>query len=343
MTGNIEGRGAGVLDRRLDDVPIAVLDFETTGLSPKAGCRVVEIAVVRADPGQEPRLVLDTLVDPEGPVYATRIHGIDDDDVRGAPRFRETGHWLAESLSGAVVATYNASFDLGFLSAEVTQAWKSQAPWQPPYVCLMWLRPLLGIGKRCSLVEACGHYGVSAGSHRAADDAMAAAHLWRHYVGHANANQVHRFSDLRSRGKHKYLQSFESALLAGDLAARVRPTPPSPNPKTRSHAAAGGSASTIGTSATERVDTTARRRTYWHALVGALRDYALTSGELDELSELRARLSLSADEIRAIHGRLFGQVLAAATADELVTSQEAATLRQLREGLHSLGWAPGDV
>jgi hypothetical protein len=88
---------------------------------------------------------------------------------------------------------------------------------------------------------------------------------------------------------------------------------------------------------------TRRRRTYWHALVAALQDLTLSVDELDQLATLRAELSLAADEIRAIHGRVFGQLLASVTADELVTSNEAAALRQLLRELHTLGWAPGDA
>lgn len=56
--------------RPLREVPLAVIDFETTGLSPKGGARVVEIAVVRALPGRKPEVVLDSLVDPDGRCYA---------------------------------------------------------------------------------------------------------------------------------------------------------------------------------------------------------------------------------------------------------------------------------
>src|SRR5262245_14174544 len=57
------------------DTPVAVLDFETTGLRPGPD-RVVEVAVVRIDPGQPPRVVLDTLVNPGRPMACTEIHGI---------------------------------------------------------------------------------------------------------------------------------------------------------------------------------------------------------------------------------------------------------------------------
>ena len=224
-------------------------------------------------------------------------------------------------------------------------AWRSEESWQPPYLCLMWLRPLLRIGPRCSLVEACRHYQVEAGSHLAAQDALAAAKLWGHYVTHARENLVQSFRDLRSQGKHKYLKSFEQALVEATLADRIRPAPPIPERRNRTQTRGDLAieSTRLAVERAERDRTTSRRRTYWHALVAALQDLSLSADELDQLAALRTELALAADEIRAIHGRLFGQLLATVTADELITPTEAAALRKLHRELHPLGWAPGDV
>jgi DNA polymerase-3 subunit epsilon len=74
------GGNTGILTRNISESPIAVFDFETTGLTPGVD-RVVEISVARIDPGEEPRLVLDTLVNPMRRMGATEIHGITDADV----------------------------------------------------------------------------------------------------------------------------------------------------------------------------------------------------------------------------------------------------------------------
>jgi DNA polymerase III epsilon subunit-like protein len=49
----------GISPLRIDDTPIAIIDFETSGLTAGAD-RVVEVSVVRVDPGEEPRLVLSS-------------------------------------------------------------------------------------------------------------------------------------------------------------------------------------------------------------------------------------------------------------------------------------------
>lgn len=64
----------GISSLRIADTPVAVIDFETTGLTPGYD-RVVEVSIVRIDPGSKPRVVFDTLVNPARPMAATEIHG----------------------------------------------------------------------------------------------------------------------------------------------------------------------------------------------------------------------------------------------------------------------------
>lgn len=54
---------SGISSSKVNEVPIAIVDLETTGLHP-SGDRIVEIAIVRVEPGGTPRLVLDTLINP---------------------------------------------------------------------------------------------------------------------------------------------------------------------------------------------------------------------------------------------------------------------------------------
>src|SRR5437867_12785774 len=111
----------GIHGRSIADVPLAVLDFETTGMW--AGTdRVVEVAVVRVDPGREPELALDTLINPGRRVAATFVHGITDFDVADAPRFEQVADRLRLALAGCVLAAHNVAFDLKFLEHEMGRA-----------------------------------------------------------------------------------------------------------------------------------------------------------------------------------------------------------------------------
>jgi len=104
---------------RIDQVPLAYVDVETTGLSPHGGDRVCEVAVLRCQGG---RVVdaLQQLVDPQRPMDAGAyaVHGISDDMLRGAPTFGAIADDVLELLGGAVVVGHNTPFDLGFLDAE---------------------------------------------------------------------------------------------------------------------------------------------------------------------------------------------------------------------------------
>ena len=108
------------LAARIDQVPLAYVDVETTGLSPQGGDRVCEVAILRCQGGQ----VLDAmqqLINPQRPMGAGAyaVHGISDDMLRDAPTFDAVMNDVLELFAGAVVVCHNTPFDLGFLAAEL--------------------------------------------------------------------------------------------------------------------------------------------------------------------------------------------------------------------------------
>ena len=324
-----------VMDRRLEETPVAVLDFETTGLHPKTGARVIEVGVVRVDPQGQPMIILNTLLDPQGPVNATRIHGITDEDVFGAPLFAELAADLGAALEDAVIVAFNASFDIAFLEGELQRIPKGKAAWVPPHLCLMYLRPLLGLGCRCSLSEACQTYGVSEPAHRAVDDAVAAAQLWLVYRKHALEQGARTFGDLKA-DRYKFATSFANRLFDQAIINQLgpRPCPTALKPRVA------GKPRIVS----ESVDTVAlRRRRYWHDLVSAFADGMITDQEITQLRLQQMLLDLPDAEVRAVHARLFGELLKLATEDEAVSVDEATSLQELCLALRQLGWAPGET
>ena len=106
--------GMGIRNSRLKEVPIAVVDFETTGLT--AGIdRIVEVSVVRVDPGGKSTLAFDSLINPARKMSATEVHGITEKDVANAPYFAEVAGQFVASLKDCVVAAYNVYFDIAFM------------------------------------------------------------------------------------------------------------------------------------------------------------------------------------------------------------------------------------
>ncbi len=97
------------------------LDTETTGLSPQAGDRIVEIGCVeminRKLSGNNRHYYLFS--GRESHEEAFKIHGITMEFLRDKPGFEKVVDDLLEYLSGSEVLIHNAAFDLGFLNKEL--------------------------------------------------------------------------------------------------------------------------------------------------------------------------------------------------------------------------------
>jgi DNA polymerase III epsilon subunit-like protein len=329
--------GEGILSASVFDTPIAVIDFETTGLS--AGMdRVVEVSVMRREPGRQPEVVLDTLVNPRRPMGATEIHGITDADVADAPTFEEIARDVAAALSGCVFAAYNVYFDMRFFEYEMTRAGLTP---ELPYLCLMYLRPLLGLGSRCSLGDACQSHGIPYnGSHMAADDVESPAHLMEFYLGVMETKQIRLFRDLCSRGTYKFLRSFDRNPLRYD--APVAGGIPKKRRSRRRHAAAGETVcAPIALSQVSRRPCNGLAA-YWDALKAAVTDLQIDDEEIDRLTRIVNEFGLSRDQVRMLHARAFASVITQFISDQCLDDRESRKLHRLHQCLSKLGWAPGE-
>ncbi len=154
----------------------AVVDVETTGFDPLAD-RVVEIACTIVDGG---RIVSTwaSLVDPQRaiPPRVTRVHGIADRHVRGAPTFDVAARELLRRCDGARPVAHNASFDRRFLAP------LDDRPW----ICTVALArrafpnaPAYGNQslRRYLEIDAAIGGGRTIVAHRALDDTLVTAHI----------------------------------------------------------------------------------------------------------------------------------------------------------------------
>jgi DNA polymerase III epsilon subunit family exonuclease len=101
------------------DLEFAVVDVETTGLSPAFGDRVCEIALVHAQ-GNEEKSSFSTLINPGRPISpgAAAVNGITPEMIADAPTFQEVAPQIVRHLTNRVFVAHNAPFDLGFLALE---------------------------------------------------------------------------------------------------------------------------------------------------------------------------------------------------------------------------------
>ena len=99
---------------------LVVLDTETTGLDPRQGHRVIEIAALEVVDRRPSGRHVHFYVNPEREVdpAATEVHGMTWDDLKDKPRFRDIATDLCDFLRGAQWVIHNAPFDLAFLDAE---------------------------------------------------------------------------------------------------------------------------------------------------------------------------------------------------------------------------------
>ena len=109
-----------------------VLDTETTGLDPRSGHRIIEIACVEVVDFMPTGREFHQYIQPDRPIDpdAERVHGISLAKLEGKPRFHEPvvcEEFLAFIGEDTIVA-HNAPFDRGFINAELERAGRPAPP-----------------------------------------------------------------------------------------------------------------------------------------------------------------------------------------------------------------------
>ena len=109
-----------LLEEILGDRDLVVFDLETTGTNIQND-RIVQYAGVRIHADHRPRRRLAGLIDPqmEIPAGATKVHGIDDGMVRGAPTFAQMAERIGSFMQDADLGGYNLiTYDIPLLIEE---------------------------------------------------------------------------------------------------------------------------------------------------------------------------------------------------------------------------------
>ena len=102
---------------------LVFLDTETTGLDPRLGHRIIEVAAIEAVGRELTGNQLHCYLDPEREIDAgaTAVHGLSWDDLRGKPKFASIADELLKFMAGARVVIHNAAFDVSFLDQELAR------------------------------------------------------------------------------------------------------------------------------------------------------------------------------------------------------------------------------
>jgi DNA polymerase-3 subunit epsilon len=100
-----------------------VLDTETTGLDPKSGHRLIEIACIELQDLMPTGRTFHRYINPEREIdaEAERVHGLSASFLAGMPRFgdAEVVDAFLDFVEGATLVAHNAAFDRGFVNAEL--------------------------------------------------------------------------------------------------------------------------------------------------------------------------------------------------------------------------------
>ena len=107
-----------------------VLDTETTGISPKEGHRLCEIGCVELDNHMPTGRTFHVYVNPERdmPEGAFKVHGLSEEFLSDKPLFHEVMDDFLTFIADAPLVIHNASFDMGFLNAELKHAGRQSLP-----------------------------------------------------------------------------------------------------------------------------------------------------------------------------------------------------------------------
>src|SRR5260370_8915347 len=154
-----------------------VLDTETTGLDPLRGDRLVEIGCVEIFNRMPTGQTFHRHLNPERdmPAEAFAVHGLSREVRADKPFFAEVVEDFLEFIGDAPLVIHNASFDIGFINAELDRIKRPQiARDRLVDTLLLARRKHPGVSNR--LDDLCSRYAID-NSHRTKHGALLDAEL----------------------------------------------------------------------------------------------------------------------------------------------------------------------
>jgi DNA polymerase-3 subunit epsilon len=200
-----------------------ILDTETTGLSPKAGHRIIEIGCVelvnRRLTGNHFHYYLnpDREIDPG----AQAVHGITSQFLADKPRFKEIIDSLIEYIKDAQIIIHNADFDLGFLDSEFERCGKKKyRPFEEyisSVICTLKMARNKHPGQKNNLDVLCKRYGVDNSKrdlHGALLDSEILAEV---YLAMTGGQEALGLSDHSSSNLQTQVRTCEEEISTGEI------------------------------------------------------------------------------------------------------------------------------
>lgn len=164
-----------------------VLDTETTGLDPGQGHRLVELGCVELLNRIPTGATFHAYLNPERdmPAEAFAVHGLSVEFLKDKPRFIEIADPFLAFIGDAPLVIHNASFDHGFLCAELKRVERALIARERLIDTLMLARRKHSAGPY-SLDALCARYGIDTSrrtKHGALLDAEILAEVYVELIG----------------------------------------------------------------------------------------------------------------------------------------------------------------
>ena len=165
----------------------AIIDIETSGGTPKDS-KIIEIAILIHN-GKEIIDSYETFINPEKKIdwFVSKLTGIQDDDVKNAPKFYEVAKKIYQLIENRVFVAHNISFDYGIVRREFKSLGLDL---RLPHLCTIQTSRVLipGIASY-GLKNLSEHLNIELeGHHRAMEDTKATADIFKHLFDISNGN-----------------------------------------------------------------------------------------------------------------------------------------------------------
>lgn len=171
-----------------------VLDTETTGLDAANGDRMIELGCIeivnRIPTGRE----FHRYLNPERDIHpdAVAVHGLTTDFLRDKPLFKDVADDFLAFIGNAPLVAHNATFDLGFINAELDRLRRPVLPYDRVVDTLALARRRHPAGPN-TLDALCKRYGIDLSrrtKHGALLDSMLLASVYVELLGERQAALV---------------------------------------------------------------------------------------------------------------------------------------------------------
>ena len=164
-----------------------VLDTETTGLDHEDGHRIIEIGIVELENYLPTGNYFHYYLNPErdSDKRAQEVHGLSREFLKDKPRFSEIAEEFINYISDSKIIIHNASFDVGFLNAELTRCNMKELDHEKIIDTLVLAKKKF-IGQSVSLDSLCRKYNIDLTGreiHGAIKDAKLLASVYLELIG----------------------------------------------------------------------------------------------------------------------------------------------------------------